>query len=82
MAKLDVFDRGEGGRKRIYQKNSIEPGVENIYTQKILYENYIYNTTERKVREIPRVPVPLKLCPRLDSKYLFSFTSILIINML
>ncbi|KAF5823396.1 hypothetical protein HanXRQr2_Chr01g0037911 [Helianthus annuus] len=48
VAKLEFFY--EGGRKRIYPKISIEPGVENIYTQKFLYENYIYNTTGRKVR--------------------------------
>ncbi|KAJ0896482.1 hypothetical protein HanRHA438_Chr08g0335151 [Helianthus annuus] len=29
-----------------YPKISIEPGVENLYTQKFLYGSYIYNTTE------------------------------------
>ncbi|MFS7950676.1 hypothetical protein Hanom_Chr07g00585961 [Helianthus anomalus] len=48
-----------GGRKRIYPKFSIEPRVENVYTQKNLYENYIYNTTERKVRRVGRPSRPL-----------------------
>ncbi|MFS7925115.1 hypothetical protein Hanom_Chr04g00280761 [Helianthus anomalus] len=48
-----------GGRKRIYPKISIEPGVENVYTQKFLYENYIYNTTERKVWGVGRPSRPL-----------------------
>ncbi|MFS7907747.1 hypothetical protein Hanom_Chr01g00074951 [Helianthus anomalus] len=48
-----------GGRKRIYPKISIEPGVENVYTQKFIYENYIYNTTERKVRGVGRPLPPL-----------------------
>ncbi|MFS7907332.1 hypothetical protein Hanom_Chr01g00070021 [Helianthus anomalus] len=39
-----------GGQKRIYPKISIEPGVKNVYNQEFLYESYIYNTTERKVR--------------------------------
>ncbi|MFS8002298.1 hypothetical protein Hanom_Chr13g01200491 [Helianthus anomalus] len=48
-----------GGRKCIYLKISIEPGVENVYTQKFLYENYIYNTTKRKVRGVGRPLPPL-----------------------
>ncbi|MFS7957885.1 hypothetical protein Hanom_Chr07g00671671 [Helianthus anomalus] len=48
-----------GGRKCIYPKNSIEPGVENVYTQKFLYENYIYNTTKRKVQGVRRPSRPL-----------------------
>ncbi|MFS8012244.1 hypothetical protein Hanom_Chr14g01318541 [Helianthus anomalus] len=48
VAKLEFF--GPWGRKRIYQKISIEPrgGGGNVYTHKFLYENYIYNTTGRK----------------------------------
>ncbi|MFS7920242.1 hypothetical protein Hanom_Chr03g00222191 [Helianthus anomalus] len=48
-----------GGRKRIYPKNSIEPGVERVYTQNFLYENHIYNTTERKIRGVGRPSPPL-----------------------
>ncbi|MFS8014768.1 hypothetical protein Hanom_Chr15g01348381 [Helianthus anomalus] len=43
----------------MYPKISIEPGVKNVYTQKILYENRIYNTTERKVRGVGRPSPPL-----------------------
>ncbi|MFS7900128.1 hypothetical protein Hanom_Chr00s096330g01801451 [Helianthus anomalus] len=50
---------GGGGRKRIYPKISIESGLENVYTQKFIYENYIYNTTERKVRGVGRPSRPL-----------------------
>ncbi|MFS8027669.1 hypothetical protein Hanom_Chr16g01501441 [Helianthus anomalus] len=46
--------------RHIYPKISIEPGVENIYTQKFLYENYIYNTTGRKVRGVGRPSRPLQ----------------------
>ncbi|MFS7927338.1 hypothetical protein Hanom_Chr04g00307901 [Helianthus anomalus] len=52
-----------GGRKRIYPKISIEPGVENVYTQKFVYESYIYSTTERKVRKVGRPPAPSNLRP-------------------
>ncbi|MFS8017056.1 hypothetical protein Hanom_Chr15g01375771 [Helianthus anomalus] len=51
---------GGGGRKRIYQKISIEPGIENVYTQKFLYENYIYNTINRKVQRVGRLYPPLR----------------------
>ncbi|MFS7916225.1 hypothetical protein Hanom_Chr02g00174621 [Helianthus anomalus] len=35
-------------------------GVENVYIQKFIYENYINNTTERKVRGVGRPhPRPL-----------------------
>ncbi|MFS7999063.1 hypothetical protein Hanom_Chr12g01161561 [Helianthus anomalus] len=47
VAKLDPNDRG--GRKHIYPKFSIELGVENVYTQTFLYQNFRYNTTDRKV---------------------------------
>ncbi|MFS8009463.1 hypothetical protein Hanom_Chr14g01285041 [Helianthus anomalus] len=52
-----------GGRKRMYPKISIEPGVENVYTQKFMYENYIYITTERKVRRVGRPFPPLLYFP-------------------
>ncbi|MFS8035284.1 putative transcription factor homeobox-WOX family [Helianthus anomalus] len=51
------FPTGAGGRKRIYLKISIKWRVENVYTQKFLYENYILSTTERKVWRIGR-PLP------------------------
>ncbi|MFS7975772.1 hypothetical protein Hanom_Chr10g00884641 [Helianthus anomalus] len=59
------------GRKRIWPKISIEPGVKNVYIQKFLYENYIYNTTKRKVRGVGR-PLPLLSCAS-DSKVLFNY---------
>ncbi|MFS7930441.1 hypothetical protein Hanom_Chr04g00344381 [Helianthus anomalus] len=52
-----------GGRKCIYQKISIELGVENVYTQNFLYKNYLYNTTERKVRGVGRPPDTFKAAP-------------------
>ncbi|MFS7991854.1 hypothetical protein Hanom_Chr12g01075471 [Helianthus anomalus] len=52
-----------GGRKSIYLKISIELGVKNIYTPKFLYENYIYNTTGRKVRGSGAPPDPFKASP-------------------
>ncbi|MFS8025587.1 hypothetical protein Hanom_Chr16g01476861 [Helianthus anomalus] len=33
--------------------------VANVYTQKFLYENYIYNNTERKVRGVGPLSPPL-----------------------
>ncbi|MFS7889947.1 hypothetical protein Hanom_Chr00s000006g01612981 [Helianthus anomalus] len=58
VAKLEIFDRG--GRKRIYQIFSIKRGVENVYTQKFLYKNYILSTTQRKFRGVGRpIPPPL-----------------------
>ncbi|MFS7963229.1 hypothetical protein Hanom_Chr08g00735621 [Helianthus anomalus] len=56
MVKLDPND---GGVENIYPKISIEPGVENVYTKIFLYENYIYNITERKVRGVGRPYSPL-----------------------
>ncbi|MFS8022345.1 hypothetical protein Hanom_Chr16g01438381 [Helianthus anomalus] len=60
--KLDP-NNGRGGQKHIYQKISIEPRLENIYTQNFLYENYIYNNTERKIRESGAPPRPFCTSP-------------------
>ncbi|KAM0035880.1 hypothetical protein Hdeb2414_s0015g00451741 [Helianthus debilis subsp. tardiflorus] len=44
MAKLEIFDRGDViiGPKNFYNTG----GIENIYTQKFQYENYILSTTD------------------------------------
>ncbi|MFS7972254.1 hypothetical protein Hanom_Chr09g00842551 [Helianthus anomalus] len=64
VAKLEISDRGS---KRIYLKISIKRGVENVYAQKILYENYIHSTNEQKVRGgWPPPPSPTILRPCLQ----------------
>ncbi|MFS7969602.1 hypothetical protein Hanom_Chr09g00811151 [Helianthus anomalus] len=73
VAKLDVFDGEGGGRKTYIPKISIESGGQKrIYIQKFLYENYIYNTTERKVRGSGAPPGPFKASP-MDVKFLYMF---------
>ncbi|KAJ0566187.1 hypothetical protein HanIR_Chr06g0270961 [Helianthus annuus] len=57
VTKLEISDRG---RKSSDLKISINRGVENVYNQKFLYENYILSTTERKVRGVGRHLPPLK----------------------
>ncbi|KAF5801382.1 hypothetical protein HanXRQr2_Chr06g0247491 [Helianthus annuus] len=57
VAKLDPND---GGSKTYTPKNFYRTGgVENVYAQKFLYENYIYNTTERKVQGVGHPSPPL-----------------------
>ncbi|KAJ0859871.1 hypothetical protein HanRHA438_Chr13g0617561 [Helianthus annuus] len=53
----------KGCRKRIYPKICIKWGVENVYTQKFLYKNYILSTTERKVQGVgrPHYPSPMEM---------------------
>ncbi|MFS7896822.1 putative nepenthesin [Helianthus anomalus] len=49
-----------GGAKTYIPKNFYRTGgAENVYTHKFLYENYIYNTTERKIRGGGRPSPPL-----------------------
>ncbi|MFS7916022.1 hypothetical protein Hanom_Chr02g00172221 [Helianthus anomalus] len=59
-AKLEISDRE--GRKHIYPKISIKSGVENVPTEKFLYENYILPTNERKVRGLAAPSRPLRQC--------------------
>ncbi|MFS7889368.1 hypothetical protein Hanom_Chr00s000004g01606151 [Helianthus anomalus] len=46
MTKLEISDKG----------------VENVYTQKFLYENYIFSANERKVRRVGHPLLPYLSC--------------------
>ncbi|MFS7975358.1 hypothetical protein Hanom_Chr10g00879631 [Helianthus anomalus] len=64
VAKLEISNRGS---KTYIQKISIKPGVKNVYTQKLLYENTILSTNERKVRGSAAPSRPHKATPLFGS---------------